>query len=277
MVVSGVSQATHRKDFILAKSDSGGSQTSGPMVWMTCGVAVLGAVIVGGLLWRPYMPSAPPVAETPIAATPQAATEPPPPIVPPPPTAVVVKLAKSIDLLDKIDIQNDVKLGAATLQDGALATSEKHVRTLVSIPVDLPAQYELEMLVTRVAGSDGFILGLNLDSQPCMLTIDGWPTVGGPWATLHQLDDQGPSNADFPGVRYAGSLLKPSQQARVQIKVDGLKYDLRVDDLPILYGDATGHTLSRPKYYNDNAYEQHPFVASYESHFTIESMTLRVP
>lgn len=244
------------------------------MVWIAGAVAAIVAVVLIGLMWSPGSPETESIA---IRDQPAAPSEPPPPAEPPPPTAVEVKLNASIDLLTKIDIQNDVKLGKASLYEDGLSTSAEHVRSLVSIPVALPSQYELDMLVTRVAGRDGFILGLNMNGQPCMLTIDGWPTVGGPWATLSQLDGFGPLDADFPGVRYAGSLLKEGQQARVLLKVDGLKYDLRIDDTPVLYGDATGHTLSRPKYYNNRDYERYPFVASYESHFLIESLTLRVP
>lgn len=269
-----LSSVRRTKGFGVTSNGFGEVLKAGTTKWIATALATMLGVVLLGLLWRSGDSNPPPVTAAQKAAAP---SEPAPPVEPPPPTAVEVKLNTSIDLLTKIDIQNDVKLGKASLHDGALATSAEHVRSLVSIPVDLPSQYELEMLVTRVAGRDGFILGLNLNSQPCMLTIDGWPTVGGPWATLQQLDGKGPLDADFPGVRYAGSLLKEGQQSRVLLKVDGLKYDLRVDDLPVFYGDATGHTLSRPRFYNNRDYERYPFVASYETHFVIQSMTLRVP
>ena len=267
----------------MAKIGFNGPLASGPIAWVASGVAAMLGTILVGMLLSPGSSDPPPVAAAPSEPAPTAPAAPPveqPPPAPPavaPAPAVVESSLTAIDLLAMLNLRTDVKLGTATIRNGALSTTAEDIRTLVSLPYDLPQQYELEMLVTRVSGADGFILGLNLYSQPCMLTIDGWPTVGGPWATLQQLDGKGPLDPDFPGVRYAGWLLKQGQPARVQLKVDGMKYNLRVDNLEVLDGDATGRTLSRARFYNNRDYEHRPFVASYESHFLIELMTLRVP
>ncbi len=278
----------------MAKIGFNGPLASGPIAWIGSALATMLGVILLGLLFSPGKADPPPVAAAPSEPAPAAQpaspgeqlppappavapSAPMTPVAPPAPVAVDQSSATVIDLLAMLNLKTDVKLGTARIRNGVLSTSAEDIRTLVSIPYDLPPQYELEMLVTRVTGSDGFILGLNMNSQPCMLTIDGWPTTGGPWATLQQLDGKGPLDADFPGVRYVGELLKQGQPSRVRLKVDGMKYDLRVDDLQVLDGDATGRTLSRARFYNNRDYEHRPFVASYESHFTIESITLRVP
>jgi hypothetical protein len=123
-----------------------------------------------------------------------------------------------IDLLTLVDPVNDRVVGTWQMTPKGLANAEVVDHAVVQIPYAPPLEYDLTLVVERVAG-DGFIVGLSYQGNQFFMLLDGWnftvsglSLVDGKWPVDHELSAR-------------GTMLKKSGPSTVvcSVRKDGVK------------------------------------------------------
>ena len=177
-----------------------------------------------------------------------------------------------VDLLALIDPDVDTISGTSRRENGGLILSgtdnEKH--GVVEMPIMPPAEYRLELEVTRVDGPTGASLDIGLPGANHEVTaiLDGF---GGGVATLGEFRDQ-PSDTNDSARR--GIRFKNGQNHRIVCTVRGNRIRVTVDDITAIdwRGDVT-KLVRRQDVYPIRMPGQ-LYLAAYTYSFRIDSIKL---
>lgn len=122
--------------------------------------------------------------------------------------------SSSIDLLARIDIPRDTVAGIWDFAGQALYGKSDSGLSMIRIPHDSPSEYDLQLVVERVAGCDQFTIGLLAGTAHFAVSLD---RGGGRWSDL------------YGEVEVRGGLFRSYRPATIDIEVrrDGLavKFD----------------------------------------------------
>ena len=82
--------------------------------------------------------------------------------------------SQPLDLLPLVDVARDAGQGRWIRIDEGLVSPPDAVAAMLTLPVDVPESYELDLTVQRTAGNESFNVGLPVGGSMAMLVIDGF-------------------------------------------------------------------------------------------------------
>ena len=131
--------------------------------------------------------------------------------------------AESVDLLKKVELDRDVVSGGWKRAGDAIRSSGVDFFSRVMIPVEPPAEYDVEVDVIRLGGRDDFYMGLVHGQTQFGVMLDaGHSTYSAIQAKIGELG------------KFEGAAFKDEQLSRVLYRVRANGLDVRVDGRTLL-------------------------------------------
>lgn len=183
---------------------------------------------------------------------------------------------QGVDLLKLVETPRDVPLGQVVRQNDILSIRRRGGFTCAVVPFDLPATYELELLVTPREG-EGLLIGLPIGGKRCMLTVDGFlnePPNKQTRTALETIDNRRPQDTGYQGEPYFGKLLTPGQESRLTIRVSSNSLTLSCDDKEVLNWSGEPSRLGIYGLFNQGG-PKRMFVGSWAAQYDISRLTLK--
>lgn len=147
---------------------------------------------------------------------------------------------KSIDLLALVDTKKNAVFGDWRLVDGELVSPRIPDCARLQIPAKVPAEYDLELEVTRNGGGNELAIGMIYQGKQCSVGIDRY--------SARSTDILGEMSGGPPELAKAAvaSVLKPGERSTVKCAVRKNSITVFVDDAEIVAyrGDARWSGMS---------------------------------
>lgn len=155
-----------------------------------------------------------------------------------PQTAVTVSAGEWIDLLQTIDVEEDREHGEWALSNGELSCDGDEKWARISLPVDVPEQYDFEIRFERETGVHSVALIFAMNGQQATLDVDAW---GEHWAGIQNVGFQ---NCKTNGLGTQEDPLVPGEQHTARVRVLRNRVEAYFDDKPLKHYEGDGSNLN---------------------------------
>lgn len=223
----------------------------------------------------PAVPKAPP-AEKPRTTAAPVETPPPvetPVVAPQTPAPMPTPRREEIDLLALVQTPRDITQGEVRRDDAGLSIRRRGGFTCAVIPYDMPANYQLDLRVTRREGN-GFLIGLPIGGRACMITVDGFSEFGETRTALEMIDGRRPQEPSYTGKPHVGALLKVDAPVQLTVRVSGKSLQLACDGENVLEWNDDPTRLSVYGLF-DQRQPKRLFIGSWAATYDIGNLKLQ--
>ncbi len=177
-------------------------------------------------------------------------------------------LGQSVNLLETLDLERDAVSGDSELKDNGLVI-QQNKRALVNFPAEVPEQYQLTMVVERLAGQQSLFLGLPVQGGYVAVGLDSFR---GKFSGLNQLDGAGERNNL---TTYRRQLLPWSKRRQVTVTVHKGHIHAAVDGETFLDWHGSPQRLSVSGDDWEKLDQDNPSLVSYGALWRVVSLELR--
>lgn len=178
-----------------------------------------------------------------------------------------------VRLISLLDLENDLKLGMATVRDDTLELTSATMTNQVVFPIMPSVYYDLEFRVTRLELSDSLNVGFHVLGTPAVMVIDRssdqGPLTGLGLVNSIKLDD--PQRSDVTKQ----PLLNKGQETRVRLAVRPNRVELFIDRVRVYRWVGEANQLSQPRNLESIPGQLYNiWIGSERTKFQLNSMTL---
>ena len=189
------------------------------------------------------------------------------------PTVIAeVDSSDEVDLLKRIDLSKHTFRGKTTLLNEVLDVDADGQWSQVIVPVNPPAEYELEAKVTQSGGTRNLFLGLVVGGRQCVLNVDASPGTGG-ITGLSLVKGLRPTETGYIG-QYNGKLFTPGKESTIRCSVRPNEVAVKFDGKGVFKWSGNPSELSLPDYLQTPD-PNTMFIGGYETNYRFTKLVLR--